>query len=168
MKRIAMQGGKPEGGGESHNGSRCTGTANICTAASMANKQPPPPEEKGQLSPHKWLRYRHINPWLTPPTYLYPPLPSLFFSPQIPSVQDNCQDASWQHVTLQRSSWNLFCECSASMCALVCMLPPHPTPRSVPDTWPATLKAQSHFYSDECISSTFVESVDCLNIQWTT
>lgn len=95
--------GNREGGGEPHNGSRCSGTANICTAASVANKQLPP-EEKGQLSTHKRLRYRHINPGLTPPTYLCPPFPSLFFFPQIPSVQDNCQDASWQHVTLWRSS----------------------------------------------------------------
>lgn len=34
------------GGGESHNGSRCTRTANICTAVSVANNYLPP-EEKG-------------------------------------------------------------------------------------------------------------------------
>lgn len=70
-------------GGKSHNGSRCTGTANICTAASVANKQLPP-EEKGPLSPHKWLRYRHINPGLTPPTYPYPPIPILLLLPANP------------------------------------------------------------------------------------
>lgn len=57
--------------------------ANICTAVSVANKWPPSPhhhhrhclKERGQQSPHKWLRYGHINPGADTVTYLCPPIP---------------------------------------------------------------------------------------------
>lgn len=75
-----------------------------------------PLKKRGQLSPHKWLRCKHINPGLTPRTYPYPPPSSPLSAPQIPSLQDNCQDASWQHVTFWRSSRELLWDCGVCMC----------------------------------------------------
>lgn len=98
----------------------------------------PPPEEKGQLSPHKWLCYRHINPRLTPPTYLCPPIPIPLLLPANPfsaGQLPRCILATCDivEVKLKPIVW-MQCVCMLSL----------PT-CSVPDTRPATLQSQSHF-----------------------
>lgn len=91
-----------EGGRESHNSSRCNKTANICRAASVANKRLPLKERARRLLINGWLR-RAGSAGLPAP-------PSLVLCLQIPSVPDNRQDAPRQLVTPQRSGRSLLSE----------------------------------------------------------
>lgn len=122
--------GNKWGGRESHNSSRCNKTANICRAASVANKWLPLKERARRLLINGWLP-RADSAGLPVP-------PSPVFCLQIPSVRDNRQDAPLQLVTLQRSGRSLLSE------RAVCSLPPTPT-CSVPGTEPATRWSQTCF-----------------------
>lgn len=109
-----------KGGGESHNGSRCTGTVNMCTAASVVGKHLPLKKRgnclliNGSVTDtyiQRWL-YQHIAiPFLIP--LLLPTNP--FSAGQLPRcILPICDIVE---VKLQPIVW--------MWCVFVCMLSPH-------------------------------------------
>lgn len=133
MKCIAAQGGKQGGVGEIST-MAAGATEQLIFAQQFLWQTSTSPWRKGQLSSHKWLCYRHINPRPTPPTSISPPHSSS--SPR----------KSLQRKTIAKmhlgNMWHCRGQAEISCLNVVCMLPP-PT------------VCQTHSQPHFCLSHTF-------------